>query len=75
VQQYKLKNPFKVIFPANQNQKKSTRATCDARDKFNVCGKYIFRGKLTIQMLKRLKLLSLLKFPNIFHDVLFKSYF
>ena len=32
-------------------------------------------GKLTIQMLKRLKLLSLLKFPNIFHDVFLKSYF
>jgi len=28
------------------NQKKSTRATRDARDKFNVCGKYIFRGKI-----------------------------
>ena len=54
MQQYKLKNPFKVIFPAilmnswkfTWTKKKSTRATRDARDKFNVCGKYIFRGKI-----------------------------
>jgi len=56
------------------NQKKSTRATRDARDKFNVCGKYIFRGKIDNSNVEKVETFKF-AFPNIFHDVFLKSYF
>ena len=83
VQQYKLKNLFKVIFPAIlMNSWKFTWTKKNPRGLLVMLvtnSMYLVNiylgGKLTIQMLKRLKLLSLLKFPNIFHDVFLKSYF